>query len=64
MLRYILDKYIAFVRWLYYDHSPIYTAGDGVAPFMHDVRLSVYLDLPDGTKCITLVPCSYLAGPR
>jgi hypothetical protein len=60
----ILDEYIAFARWLYYDHSPIYTAGDGVAPFMHDVSLSLYLYLPDGTESITLVLCSYLAVPR
>ena len=40
------------------------TAGDGVAPFMYDVRLSLYLDLAGRANSTSLVLCSYLAGLR
>ena len=58
----ILNKYIAFVRGLCYAHSPMSAAGDGVAPFMNDVILSLYLYLPGRANSTSSVLCSYLAG--
>jgi hypothetical protein len=42
--------------------SRMSTAGDGVAPFMYDVSLSLYLDLPSRANSTSLVLCSYLAA--
>ena len=50
--------------WMSDDPSLMSTAGDGIAPFMYNVGLSLYLDLPDRTNSISSVLCSYLAGLR
>ena len=50
--------------WMNDDPSLMSTAGDGVAPFMHDVTLSVYINLPDRINSTSSVLCSYLAGLR
>jgi hypothetical protein len=42
--------------------SRMSTAGDGVDPFMCDVSLSLYLDLPGRANSTSSVLCSYIAA--
>jgi hypothetical protein len=50
--------------WMNNDPSLLSAAGDGVASFIYDVNLSLYLDLPGRANSTSVVLCSYLAGLR
>ena len=59
-----INKYIKFAIWMNEVPSPMSTAGDGVAPFIYYVSLSLYFTFSYRTKSITAVVCSYLADSR
>jgi hypothetical protein len=50
--------------WMNNDPSLLSVAGDGVASFMYDASLSLYLDVPGRSNSTSSVLCSYLAGLR